>query len=197
MGGIGSGRRRGFSSKRTTDDFFCIDTKWLKDERHLSCLDDGYNWDAFPMQWWNGDGDLLCKVMVSIRGKPEGYAVLTLEHPSGWAFTARIEYVKAHYGGTKYLLLCPECKTRVTKLYFDESTPPWCRKCMSLRYKSQLQCTKWSLFEQARKIHRELGGDGDFREGMPPKPPRMHYRTYNRMLEKIDELVETASSIRH
>jgi hypothetical protein len=39
---------------------------------------------------------------------------------------------------------------------------------------------------QAIKIYRRLEGQGNWRDGAPPKPKGMRWRTYERLAEKFD-----------
>lgn len=197
MGGRWSGRRKGFSRRVTTDHFCSVNTKCLKDNGLLKCTEGQLNWRVFDLSWSMG-GEVTHSAAFTLEAKPDGKGVITMQHHAHDApFQAHIERTTPHYGGTRYWFCCPGCSERTTTLYLFKDTPMQCRKCWRLCYRSQLQWTKWNLYERAEEIHRELGGDGDFATNMPPRPLRMHRRTYERKTDKIFDLWVTGATIRH
>ena len=78
--------------------------------------------------------------------------------------------------------LCPLCISRVALLYLRGES--WaCRRCHDLRYQSELEPKGRRGLMMARKIQVRLGGKQSGLE-FPPKPPRMHQRSYQRALKR-------------
>lgn len=95
------------------------------------------------------------------------------------------------YGGLRWWFLCPKkmdgrpCRRRVRKLYL----PPWetvlgCRHCYGLSYASAQGGKAKRALRAARKIRLHLGGSLCLVDPFPPKPPRMHWRTYETLQDK-------------
>lgn len=95
-----------------------------------------------------------------------------------------------HLGGCRHWFECPSCGRRCRILYGGARFR--CRLCRGAGYESQYQhramtvCDlRWRLRERLEERSgldsRLLGLD----DGFPPKPPRMHWRTYRR-LEALD-----------
>jgi hypothetical protein len=89
------------------------------------------------------------------------------------------------FGGDRTWFLCPRegCGRRVAKLYL--TAIGWgCRVCGDLRYTSQLQDKEERHLSQALAIRKRLGGAPKAGVFFPPKPERMHWRKYDRLMEK-------------
>ena len=82
-------------------------------------------------------------------------------------------------GGQRPWFRC-RCGRRVAILYaFDELFE--CRQCCGLAYESQAQDPTYRAIKRAHAVRERLGGDPDVFSLFPMKPPRMHWRTYNRL----------------
>jgi hypothetical protein len=65
------------------------------------------------------------------------------------------------------------------------------RRCEGLAYASQQESPTFRSISRSRKIRMQVGGSPNLFEPFPPKPRRMHWRTYNRLRargEVADEL---------
>lgn len=122
------------------------------------------------------------------------------EHAWGWrAFDPpeRIECVATfpHLGGIRHWFLCPRCRSRRRVLYAAPfaAVSGWrCRVCWDLRYDSQRQRKhrRWEL--RREQLEAELAHvDAD---GVPAKPPRMHWRTYATRRIECDSLYWAATA---
>jgi hypothetical protein len=103
-----------------------------------------------------------------------------------------------HYGGRQWYFLCPQSGRRVSVLWM----PPGARsfKCRQswgrqVAYGSQFQSPYHRAGSAAQTIrYRLVGADNPESEGeLPPKPKGMHWRTYEREIERI-EAYENASN---
>jgi hypothetical protein len=94
-----------------------------------------------------------------------------------------IRYTRIYRGSSNIRpwFKCPGCKRRCALLYW----PRWtCRKCSNLAYLSELECKGFRGQRRVQKIQARLGGDGSYIGDFPDKPPRMHWKTYQRWYEK-------------
>jgi hypothetical protein len=90
------------------------------------------------------------------------------------------------YGGTRWWFGCPRCGARVRVLYLPPgSTRFACRSCHRLRYNCQVETIADRLQRKSRKLYRRAGsqdGGGSFTR----KPARMHWRTFNRLIDAAE-----------
>ena len=100
------------------------------------------------------------------------------------------------YGGRRWWLVCPRCDRRAGKLYRPH---PWqgfaCRCCYGLTYHSQrlAKANRWELRSERLKdavMWRgiQLHADDD----MYYKPPRMHWRTFHRIIDDVELYADAA-----
>ena len=79
--------------------------------------------------------------------------------------------------------LCPVCRRRARILY--ECKRWCCRRCARLVYQSQRESTEQRAVRQAKRIRHRLGGSLTLFTGAPPRPARMHERTYHRLVQRL------------
>jgi hypothetical protein len=141
-----------------------------------------------------------CEAIDASRWTRQGIlrkGVERLQLTSSSASGEQIEYTiflqKTHpnFGGVRWWFQCPLCARRVRKLFL----PPrrqcvGCRNCHRLTYDSRKQCADGRYWSNMQKIYRRLGGDAFNDSQFPPKPKGMWTRTYERLMEKADELPE-------
>lgn len=96
-----------------------------------------------------------------------------------------------HLGGFRHWFECLSCGRRCRILYGGVRFR--CRLCRGARYESQYQHAALNVCDRRWRIRERLEERGglDSRllgldDGFPPKPPRMHWRTY-RKLEALDD----------
>jgi hypothetical protein len=85
-------------------------------------------------------------------------------------------YTAARFGGRRAWFCCPGCGQKCRLLYGTHSLR--CRKCRRLRYQSQYEAPAFRLLNRACKLRKRLGKSGASGDPLPPKPPRMRWRTY-------------------
>jgi hypothetical protein len=136
---------------------------------------------TFFSQTWTRDGELSGNIGVLVKdgSVTRGYRLgqgQPIEQPVYFSWTRR------QAGGRRPWFLCPRCIRRVALLYLRGER--WaCRICCDLAYRSELELKGYRGLMKARKIQARLGGD---RRGFefPDKPPRMHWKTYERWRRK-------------
>jgi hypothetical protein len=94
-----------------------------------------------------------------------------------------------HYGGSRSWFLCPCCRHRVAKLYLAGHPATFaCRRCHDLTYVTRQEGPKFRGLSRANRLRARLGGQPGMDNPIPPKPARMHRRTYSRTVEAIRTL---------
>ena len=76
------------------------------------------------------------------------------------------------------------CRFRVALLYLRGHVFG-CRKCCGLAYSIQSENPHFRAITKAQKLRIRLGGNVNLLEDFPAKPPRMHRRTYDRLLARL------------
>ena len=108
-----------------------------------------------------------------------------------------ITWTDCHFGGRRPWFVCSAysdgqyCGRRVAVLY-GAGNYFACRHCYGLAYETQQQSARWRGFAKARKILMRFGAKPDLLEPFPEKPPRMHWRTYER-LHRVYEIARDRS----
>jgi hypothetical protein len=93
---------------------------------------------------------------------------------------------ECHFGGERRWFLCPDCGRRCAVLYKPDYR---CRLCRKGRYLAEPLTTVDRKLLTARKLRQRLGQyPPDPSEPIAPKPPRMHWATYERIRAKIEKL---------
>jgi hypothetical protein len=114
---------------------------------------------------------------------------LHLEHP-GRSYVVALEREPLHYGGTRPWFRCPAagCGRRCGVLYLAGVFA--CRKCVGAVYPSQRASTGDRLTWKVDRLMARLGGDRRMDPWRTPKPPRMWWRTYERLVAKASATEE-------
>ncbi len=86
------------------------------------------------------------------------------------------------YGGSRPWFRCP-CGRRVGVL-FDAGAGFYCRKCLRLRYQSQVVTRHWRAIDRAQSITMRLGGSGNLLDPFPERPRCMRRAKYERLRER-------------
>ncbi len=130
---------------------------------------------------FNRNSLTLCYVNIVFH---RDHAVLTdvTDHVQPKTLSISLLRTLCNYGGWRSWFACPGCSQRCAKLYFDDGRV-LCRSCLGLAYRSQLQASAERPRLIAQRIRRGLGGSPSLFEPFPAKPPRMHWRTYDRIRE--------------
>lgn len=108
----------------------------------------------------------------------------------------QIPYVRTpcRYGGTRPYWLCPFCRRRFEVLVMTTNGRTWaCRKCLRVCYVSQTLGRGDRLQRRAERIYNSLGGEHE--DGLVYKPKGMRWRTFNRRIDRANELSEAADEL--
>ncbi len=186
MGGRGSGNHYRFGTKDTTAGYRRIDVRaWQREGRLVP------GW----FFWWSGGGSMRVEVhdlAAAIPQLPAGrelMLVLEYTHRRGeWGEPEDVrqpvflDWTPCTYGGQRPWFRCSAdgCSRRVALLcgagkYFA------CRHCYQLVYESQREAWHDRALTKAQRIRLRLGGEASLLAPFPPKPPRMHWTTYERL----------------
>jgi hypothetical protein len=110
-----------------------------------------------------------------------------------------IERTPCRFGGSRPWFRCQcysggrYCGRRVAKVYGAGKLFA-CRHCYRLAYSSQQESARGRGLSTAQRLRRRLGGDPGMDAALPDKPPRMHWRTFNRVCDRIIACEERASA---
>ena len=101
----------------------------------------------------------------------------------------RLVATELHFGGVRQWFLCPSCARRCRLLY--GGTYFRCRLCVGAYYELQYETAPYRALRRRWRIRQQIedrsGDEWAFGldDGFPPRPPRMHGKTYRR-LEALD-----------
>lgn len=175
----------------------CVDVREVK-RRGLLRAGQSFAWS------WNRNDEPYGS--ISVRILPD-LAVLSfrsqIQGTAQWKqFEQRVPIVwsNCHLGGRRPWFRCTAnsggqgCGRRVAILYHVGDVFA-CRCCCDLTYASQLEGPLHRGISRSRKLRTRLGGGPDVLAPFPDKPPRMHWRTYNKLREG-DRFVHVAQFLR-
>jgi len=98
-----------------------------------------------------------------------------------------------HFGGHRPWFTCLSCGRRCRILYGGKHFR--CRICFGAKYESQYQHPAFTVCDRRWRIRKRLEERGGYEwpfgldDGLPPKPPHMHWRTYHK-LEALDDYLD-------
>ena len=184
MGGFGSGRS--WAGAPTCEGCHSIDLAWL---RRRGMLTPG----RCSTVTWSRGGEQTGSIALVAQDDDVRLVYRTKDHDGSQVDVAEVvpfAYTPTRFGGRRQWLRCPKCGRRCRKIYGGRYFR--CRLCHRLRYASQSAGPDQRASDRARKIAKRLhdmwGGATEAEYDFPPKPPRMRWATYNRLLEQYDEL---------
>lgn len=92
--------------------------------------------------------------------------------------SVRLQALQQPRGGWRWVFV-DHAGVRCTVLYQPAGESRFAsRETWGLTYRSQSTGRRRRAEQKATRIHRKLGGSGELAAAFPPKPPRMHTRTY-------------------
>lgn len=174
MGGYGSGRNSGTP---TTAGLRQLDVRrWNREGFFASGPHHG-------MWVWRREDEVVASI-----GYQASRAAVTLEYTANGEpqrYTVSLEWTPCNYGGSRPWFRCPasRCGRRCAVLYGGRIFA--CRQCHGLAYESQREDRSGRLLLKRDKIRARLGAEPGM--GELDKPPRMHWRTFNRLAEAAGE----------
>lgn len=143
-------------------------------------------------QWTRDDGE-PCGTIQTVMNQPGD--CMTLDYATrrdgetGW--TSRKEAVwldttPCNYGGHRVWFRCSGCQSRRAVLFHAGSLFR-CRVCHDLAYSSTRETYTDRSIRRCAALQKRLGGGGNGAPvwEIPPKPPRMHWRTYRRLVWEL------------
>ena len=146
---------------------------------------------AFSWKWSRSTGLVTCRATITRLADHGG---IEIELDTGVQQHIAFGETPARFGGVRRWFLCPVCERRCRVL--DKAGERFgCRRCYRLSYRSECEKKPTDAADRAlrraRAIIVKLGGEEP--EGFPPytfppKPPRMHWRTYWRLHERAASL---------
>lgn len=149
--------------------------------RRRGCLSHGWS-GSWAWTWSTGekssidvaahDHGVTLRFTVRINGSEPEFVV---QH-------VPVEWRPCRFGGMRPFWRCPTCGRRIVVLYGRRTFT--CRACSHLTYDSQRERGPDRAQRRANKIRVRLGGEAGWGQ-FPPKPPRMHQRTYDRLLDRV------------
>ena len=189
MGGYGSGRPSGAHSRGLVESCLVLDINELLRKRLLrpGALNCGPMTFAGPRYVADGTFwyDLLEDMEIDVR-------VQHPEDPSASSNTIRLERSLSSLGAVRFWFRCPLSDRRVAKLYLPPGSGVFgSRPAHGLAYRSQRISRLERAYERARRVRQRLGGTANLRERFPQRPPRMHRRTYQRLLAQASRAEAT------
>lgn len=191
MGGYGSGRRR---EKILADDCLAVlDMAAFRD--WLRLLKD---YEGIAQTYPTGRG-FTDELRIELRRNSQGISAQLQYRRGGWAYA--VEYVALHptfphFGGIRYFWECPSCHKAARKLYLFQQRF-YCLRCHRVGYRCQRQGPILRGIVRVQKVERRLGvRTGRMQDGfLPPKPKRMRWATYYRLLDQLGVCQEQCTNI--
>ena len=163
------------------EDFGCVlDLAWLR--RRLGARSPG---DSGRI-CWKRHGIEQASVRYTLE---TGFLRLTYAmRGTGRVIVERLPFTTTatRFGGRRHWFSCPDCSRRCRILYGADRFR--CRECLGARYESQYQNEAMNISSRRWRLRQHLeerGGApwaGDLDDGFPPKPPKMRWKTYRRLL---------------
>lgn len=179
MGGFGSGRKFGAN---VTEDYRSIDVRRWQRERLLT---PGNSFDTT----WSRNGEKIAA--ISVRVESDQLRLIYNFRNSNAAewesldYPVKLQTTTCNYGGERYWFICPaaDCGKKVALLY-SAGKYFACRHCYQLAYKSQHETKGDRGYRGAGKIREKLGWQAGIANPPEGKPKGMHWKTYNRLMNK-------------
>lgn len=172
-------------SSATTADMRKLDIRHLKRAGMLVAGTER-NWS-----WWLEDGTPLLTATLTVGRDRVLISHAHCAMPDGQArYLIEIERTTCHMGGHRVWWRCPVqgCGRRVALLYGSRHAIFACRNCYGLGYQCQRESRIDREFRRIEKLRERLGWEPGIAYGTQGKPPRMHWKTYWRLLQKYMQL---------
>src|SRR5262249_21057874 len=120
----------------------------------------------------------------------EEYLAVRVSGRSSWELERlriALVWTSCHLGGSRPWMVCPDCGRRCGVLYYtnfvrDELA---CRLCLRLTYPSTRETQFHRLIRRAQVLRHRLGGSTNLFNPPPGKPPRMHWRRFDRLFRQL------------
>jgi hypothetical protein len=182
VGGIGSGRRRGYRLAPTIDDYRnrSIDVSAVRKARfqphglRFLGLENCHHVSNSPCCGLSAHPD---RVEITYKRLTNGNWKLTTE-------IVQLDATACAYGGKRDWFLCPRCSRRTERLFFLGSAPG-CLVCLKLKYRSQRLCASRRTIARMLRIHKRLRHTANDVFECSVRPKRMHRQMYDRLKNQL------------
>jgi len=172
---MGNPKRKG-----TLEDHLSLNVEYL---RRRQCLKSGL---SYLLSWSETDS-------IKIQVTHEALILKYRERARGEAWQQRhypvtLSWVPCRYGGHRPYFHCPKCHRRVVRLLSR-----WglftCRQCAHVNYFSQQENKASRPISQAQKLRQRIDASSALVDPieMKQKPKGMHWQTFYRHLNKINQ----------
>jgi len=178
MGGYMSGRS---GWRRKVESQHKVDIRWMKRKGWL------YDGCGGSLRW-SSRGEETGSISYRVTSDKITLMYRSRKNDGEWEPVEsgiRLERTPCNYGGERVWMRCPCCLRRCAIIYII-SKQPACRKCYNLAYHSEGETRLDRAMRQARKAQVKLGYDGGCMDEWLPKPKGMHWKTYKRLMQKVD-----------
>jgi hypothetical protein len=184
MGGFGSGRHKCFSTP-SCEETHSIDLAWLRRRGMLKPGPHSLVWS------WRGKRTGAISIVAQQNGLRLLYWV---GNPNGERISVNefmpFAYTQTRFGGRRQWLMCLNCGRRCRRIFGGRHFR--CRQCHGLEYASRNMSRAQRAMHRADRIANRLHdmwkGATKGKWEFPPKPSRMHWKTYRRLKHQYDEL---------
>jgi hypothetical protein len=103
----------------------------------------------------------------------------------------QMQTTPCHMGGQRHWFTCPRCSKRVAVLYAPGRYFA-CRQCGGLGYATQKEGIGDRASTRAEKLRKRMGWESGILNGSGGKPKGMHWKTYQRLKNHHDALVQVS-----
>jgi hypothetical protein len=186
MGGPGSGKQWGRNMKSTTESYRALDIRPLRRKGELSP-------GVQSWRFWYTTREEPLDVVFILAGE-SSVRLCYRHHAWGAEYdvtqTVAVTWTPCYYGGSRPWFVC-QCGQRVAILY-SAGRSFHCRRCCDLTYASRREDVVNRRMRKARKIRERIGASADLQNPIGWKPPRMHWKTFNRLTLQARALEGTA-----
>lgn len=183
MGGIGSGNMWRSGNRDTCESYTHIELPFL---RKRGMLQPGY----YGTLSWKRGGQPSGNIRFPMhKDAMELIYKFRVQGANEWQDVneaVSFAYTQQHIGGRRRWFVCLSCGCKCSVLH--GGTHYRCRKCWNLAYQSQHGSPFQRALSQAQNFRRRFGGSPCTDDPLPDKPKGMHWRTYERHVERGEVL---------
>ena len=162
-------------------------TKQTVEQYRYRVIDSGDLYDNRVCPFEEGEGSFAFGCRIILFSERAFFSISV--DGQNLCHSAAVEATKCNYGGLRHWFHCPnqDCKRRCRKLYMNLDHAFLCRKCLNLAYFTQNRSRLDRIIDKKWGLVHELGANSDFILDSR-KPKRMHWKTFDRTRERIQEL---------
>jgi hypothetical protein len=187
MGGFSSSRWRGHRRRATV-----AETHFSVTARELARIPVGFDgaieWTVRSKKRWASVGLQIVPIANSLKRRTElSWSVIAASGAREHRKASLLLEPAPLTFGSRWWLRCPRCGHRRARLYLPPRRDHWqCRVCARLGYfTQQLAPPDRHTYRVRRFVQRHFDAEWAPYGAPPPKPKRMHRRTYRRHVETL------------